>query len=44
MARAPGKPTPEEPPLELEDRYDPDETFHFDGTPEDLADRILKPQ
>ena len=41
MARTP-KPAPEEPPPELEDLYDPDETFHFDGTPEDLADKILK--
>ena len=33
---------PEEPPPELDDAYDPDETFHFDGTPEDPADKILK--
>lgn len=31
-------------PPELVDRYDPEETFHFDGTPEDLADAILKPR
>ena len=43
MAPAP-KPPPETPPPELDDLYDPDETFHFDGTPEDLADKILKPR
>lgn len=43
MARSP-KPAPEEPPSELDGLYDPDEIFHFDGTPEDLADAILNPR
>lgn len=34
---------PEEPPEELENLYDPDEIFYFDGTPEDLAGALLKP-
>ncbi len=34
--------TPEEPPPELEDLYDPDEVFQFDGTPENLADALFK--
>lgn len=33
--------TPEEPPPEMEDLYDPDEVFIFEGTPEDLADALF---
>lgn len=33
---------PEEPPPELEDLYDPDEVFTFEGTPEDLANALFK--
>ncbi|MCY4135312.1 MAG: hypothetical protein OXG30_10435 [bacterium] len=43
MAPTP-EPAPETPPPDIEDLYDPDEAFRFDGTPEDLADAILKPQ
>lgn len=43
MAPTP-EPAPETPPPDIEDLYDPDEVFRFDGTPEDLADAILKPQ
>jgi len=33
---------PEEPPPELEDAYNPDEVFTFNGTSEDLADALFK--
>ncbi|WP_419848642.1 hypothetical protein [Candidatus Poriferisocius sp.] len=29
-------------PEELEDAYDPEEVFVFEGTPEDLADALFK--
>lgn len=34
--------SPEESPPELDELYDPDEVFTFEGTPEDLADALFE--
>ena len=33
---------PDDIPPEIENLYDPDEVFHFDCTPEELADAVLR--